>query len=414
MCCLLVISSRFLQAAEPDVDRTKVAALIKQLDADKRSKRQAAETALLKLGPAVLPVLPPAEVVRSVSTRAALQRIRLKLERDKALASIKPTRVSIEGEHSLKETLEQLQQQTGNSIDSSGLAATVLAGQTSIEATTFWRTLDQLAESQGFQVGAATDKASLRLTPNESDQRPPVAYSGPFRIQLTQARFRPVFGNNQIQLLSFRLQLLGEPRLRPLFLSYSPADFSAKLGNKELAVRSRDARLELPLGEGGSGARLKVDFNAKAMSTARECQLQGRCQILLAAGSERLVFTELANASGVARRRGGVTAILQEIRSTKQSIHVRIAISYDRAGPAFESHRTWIFHNRAYMECGESRVDYTDFRNPLQAGKSVVVEYEFPSSKVDLSACRFVYEAPTLLINVPVEFRFDRASINAP
>ena len=67
--------------------------LIGQLDADTRSERAKARDALLALGPAILPLLPDDAAVSSAAARQALHGIRLRLQHESALASLRPSRV---------------------------------------------------------------------------------------------------------------------------------------------------------------------------------------------------------------------------------------------------------------------------------------------------------------------------------
>ena len=54
---------------------------------------------------------------------------------------------------------------------------------------------------------------------------------------------------------------------------------------------------------------------------------------------------------------------------------VQIAVSYETGGPAFESHRTWIYHNRVYLETKTgTRIERSkSFTTELQADGGVAV-----------------------------------------
>ena len=94
----------------------------------------------------------------------------------------------------------------------------------------------------------------------------------------------------------------------------------------------------------------------------------------------------------------------QQPRSAK----IDVAVSYDTGGPAFESHRTWIFHNLAYLvdSKGKRISRNATFGTALQKNGAVAVEYGFNSLTEPISKYKFVYVAPTLLIDVPLKFSF--------
>ena len=93
-----------------------------------------------------------------------------------------------------------------------------------------------------------------------------------------------------------------------------------------------------------------------------------------------------------------------------QSARLRVTVSYDTGGPAFESHRTWVYHNAAWIEADKERLPLTDFDALLQTDGSVQLEYRFsglPRNK----KLRFVYEAPTLLLDVPFDLAFEKVAV---
>ncbi len=104
----------------------------------------------------------------------------------------------------------------------------------------------------------------------------------------------------------------------------------------------------------------------------------------------------------------------QPVQDGTQKATVQIAVSYETGGPAFESHRTWIYHNRVYLETktGKRIERSKSFTTKLQADGGVAVGYTFENLTNDPAAYRFVYVAPTLILNVPVEFEFKNISVS--
>ncbi|HVW03142.1 MAG TPA: hypothetical protein VHB77_22465, partial [Planctomycetaceae bacterium] len=212
----------------------------------------------------------------------------------------------------------------------------------------------------------------------------------------------------------------SEPRMRPLFLKYAAADIKAQATDgRELAPSNRDAQYDVPLGEGGRFLRGSVDFVVPADEPYPQINLRGKLLMQTAAGSEHIRFTNLPRAEGVARRRGGVTVTLQRVAykqseeptsrdAAEQDVSLQVAVVYDTGGPAFESHRTWIFHNEVWLEDAEGKQlpPNGGYTTELQGDGIVSVTYRFRNVPGRLGDYSFVYVAPTLIIDAPVEFNF--------
>jgi len=97
-----------------------------------------------------------------------------------------------------------------------------------------------------------------------------------------------------------------------------------------------------------------------------------------------------------------------------RDVSLRISVAYDAGGPAFESHRSWMFQNEAWLQSPDGpRIGLSE--PPIirrQADGAVAVDYRFENAAADLDNLRFVYVAPTLLIDVPVSFQFKSFSVS--
>ena len=99
-------------------------------------------------------------------------------------------------------------------------------------------------------------------------------------------------------------------------------------------------------------------------------------------------------------------------RDNKLDAEIGVAVSYDNGGPAFESHRTWIFHNAVYLETKSgARTSFTEFETAQQSDGVVAVDYHWRNILAPASQYVFIYEAPTLIIDVPIEVSVDKIPI---
>ncbi|MGE3315250.1 MAG: hypothetical protein AB7O26_09050, partial [Planctomycetaceae bacterium] len=164
----------------------------------------------------------------------------------------------------------------------------------------------------------------------------------------------------------------------------------------------------------------QVDYDVPDGIQPESASLSGKFEALTAAGPERFEFAGLAESKGVSRRKGGVTVAVEglDIKQSQGDVQAAIAIvvAYETGGPAFESHRSWIFQNEAWIETADrKRVEMSEQpRTTRQSDGAIAIGYQFAGLPTDLANCRFIYVAPTLLIDVPVEFKFHGIPVAAP
>jgi hypothetical protein len=419
-------SASFLDAAlqEPPV-KTRIAGLMRELDADQRARRIRAERELLDLGPSILNELPPPELIPNPAVRASVVKIRKNLELRKATESLQPSRITTAAGISFAEFVKVIEQQTANSIDTKFLTAAELQSPLSqtYQGETFWNALDSTLAKSSIRIDHNPDATALRLLPREKLPAPwqlGVTRNGPYRIALESLKLRPIAGSTQKRLRA-EISVTPEPRLRALFLKFEARDFSAVTkSGKILPPADPDAQLDLPLGEGGHYVCWNLDFLVPADLPADELKnphVSGKATMQIAAGSEHIRIKDLSKADGVARRRGGVTVSVLKVGvhenpGGNRDISVQIQVAYDTGGPAFESHRTWIFHNQVYLEPLEGdRIPVNGGYETNRQGNGLVgVTYRFTDVKVSLDQLQFIYVAPTLIIDSPLTFELTPGS----
>jgi len=403
---------------------TRVGRLIELLDADQRTERIRAERALRSMGPEILKLLPAPELVRNESARVILRQLRIELERRRARESVAASLVSLSGKYTLAEVFSAVTAQTGNRVDVSSLKSSQLHQVVSFpEQQTpraFWPLLDDLSRRYGWKsVSGSSGSQAVRLV--VSPPKPvQVAYAGPVRVQLVRSVVQPLLGVPGADKLRCNLELFVEPRLRPLFLRVSGKSIGAQspTGASFPALSLSGASLELPLGQDGRRIPFHVDFTKPQASTARRFSLTGSLSLQLAAAEAEFRFGELPTANNVARRRNGVTVVLRRaafktLADKTVTARVTVSVVYDAGGPAFESHRTWIFHNAVYLlrDGQRRRTAGSGFQIERQSDGGVQLTYTFRGLQQPVGDYRFVYAAPTLITSVPVKFHFGRVPL---
>jgi len=403
--------------------------LIGQLDADARSERIKARDALLKLGPAILPLLPEDQTIASAAARQELQGIRLRLERDAALASLTPSRVTLKGQYSLRSVLTQITGQTGNEFDTRNLDDRLLERPITVDfhLRSFWSACDAIVTQLGLAYGSSPGRR-LEVVPATHDpEAHPLAVDdeGTFRVAVTSASIRPSAVSRSGYALRVSWSLRAEPRLRPLFAAIGGHDMHAHMADAKLtppgatqaAIRvlrpiSPAAQLELSMNEGQEPLRLGTDFEVPAdPAVAPQIDFDGSFAVEMAAGPKQFVFENLAAVDQAPQRAGSVTVRLRHVdfpaKGSPGDARVEISVVYDQRGPAFESYRTWIYHNELWLETKDGRGLRPRPRVATQAQDDggIAVEYNFANVAGSPADFRAVYVAPTLITQSPMQFQ---------
>jgi hypothetical protein len=162
--------------------------------------------------------------------------------------------------------------------------------------------------------------------------------------------------------------------------------------------------LESPVPSGASVVEMDVPLTVPARSSQRIASLAGRITALVPGRVESFEFARLAAADNTEIRKGDVTVVLQTVRKNVAVHEVRIVVRFEDAANALESHRGWIYTNKAYLvDADGNEVEHAGFETTRQTLSEVGMAYKFPLDK-DLSEYRFVYESPAAIVQMPVEF----------
>jgi len=400
--------------------------LIQKLDSNQRDTRQQAEIQLMDLGKPVLSLLPPPELIFSNSVKEALQRVRLQIEKQAAKDSIKASHVNLKGAFALTQILTAITDQTGNPLDSKHLPESVLKKRIVINYAElpFWKTIDDLARKLNLTYQISSTNGNLELLKGKENQTDlktaysEICYQGPFRIDIEDIQRKPLIGSPNREMLRATFLIQVEPRLRPLFLSYAASELKATGDSKlELPPFNPYAKYEIPLGEGGQDLKFTMQWIRNSKQRLKTIQIQGRLKMELAAETLPITFDDLIQSQGAIRRRGNISVELVKTEKkdlkTSQNLNVRIDLSYDYGGPAFESHRTWIYHNRAYLQNPQGKrywLNGSSQTNLESAGK-ISVLYQFTDLPQQPVNYQLTYLAPTLITAAPIEFRFEKITL---
>jgi hypothetical protein len=432
--CLLVLGSLLnaqveaAPAAASDDLKAEVRRLVRQLDAAELARRDAAEAALLKRGPAILDLLPQPDDRTSAEVRQRLARIRQKLQQQAADAAARPTLITLHDDAMpLGKVLAELSRQSGNAIvdhrgkDGDG-SDEGPALKVNFDKTPFWKTLDQVLDQAHLQIDpfGETEKPAviIRTMPNKRplSARPPRSGRGycvgPFRFEPVGIAARRNLRNDD-GVLVLSVETLWEPRLRIIGLTQRLADVTATdEKGAPLPVANAEAQLEVPCGASASAVKLDLPFQLPSRDVRRIATLKAKLQAMIPGRIETFRFDKLAGAKDVERRIAGVTVTLERVEKNNDFWEVRIRVRFDDAGDALASHRTWIFSNPAYLEGPDGKpIAYDTYETTRQEKNEVGVAFVFNTDQ-PLGKLTFVYKTPGAIINS--SFDYELKNIDLP
>jgi hypothetical protein len=392
--------------------RDRVLQLVDRLEAPKPEAREAALASLLKLGPKALPMLPDPATLPAGNRKDQIEKLRASLRNAEEEINPNASRVTLTGKGvRLSEAIQQLQKQTGNVItdlrEQLGAEVTNPALDLEVHDKPFLEALDLVAKQAEVGIDFHTGDGSVGIMAGGAAAKPPIQYSGPFRIELKQIGQARDFGTGA-STTNVQLEAAWEPRIRPMLLKLKagglkvvddrgrPVKAQVEMESDEVAVRP-----ENPVAE------LNLNLESPDRSAAKFKTLAVTAEVTVPAGIKVFKFPSLAQRD-VTVTHGNVSVALQGTEVDEQVWKVGVELAFPGEGPAFESYRQGLFNNRIWLQRADgSRFEHNGgFSNTSNAGGKLGFEYLFVDAPGQPSDYQLVYEAPSKVIAVPLVFEF--------
>lgn len=399
-------------APSPPVDAATVKALLQRVDSDQAAERTAAVRELLSLGSEILPLLPPPDRMESAAGRDLVVDLRNVLERRKATESAQAATISLNTMAPATELLAAITRQTDNRV---AFAPETAAPSLTVNWTArpFWEAVDDIAAKTKSQVIWNPSAGEFLLEPmGENGPHGTVDHAGPFRVTAQVGKLKATATDAHPSILRVQTLWQAEPRLRPLFLRIKPSDWQGTVNEKAVSPWNPEAEYELPFADGTRELKWPLDLIWPKVADHTAWTLKGKAVVHLAAMTETIAFDAIALRPNVQRRRGGVAVRIRKAdfrpeEDGRVQATIRIQVSYDTGGPAFESHRAGVFYQGGCLhDLMGKRIAFTDMEATQEADGAIGVEYRFRDLPGRGADFQFRYEAPTLFLDVPVEVEF--------
>lgn len=392
--------------------RDRVLQLIERLDDPKPEARDEAEARLIKLGARALPLLPDPASVTSKERKERLEKVRATLRQAEEETSLGASRVTIQAKAiRLSEALGLIQKQTGNGItdlrEQLGGETTNPAFDLDIHDVPFHEALDRVARLAEVSVNAFTGDGTIGITAGTPSKDPLIQYVGPFRVafkQMTEVRDLQA-GTSAA---SAQLEVAWEPRLRPMLLTLKSDGLAIKDDkDREVKPQAMMESNEVVLRPENPAAEMNLNLEAPDRSAVKLSSFRVKADVTLPAGIKTFRFPSLAQ-ENVTRKQGDVSATLQNVEIDEQVWKVNVELVYPGNGPAFESYRQGLFNNRIWLQKADgSRFEHNGgFSNTSSDGGKLGFEYLFVDAPGKPADYQLVYETPSKVVTIPLEFEF--------
>lgn len=265
---------RALQAQDALNDR--VAQLLEKLESDDAEESKSAESALKKLGPRILPLIPMPDDKSKNPQKAERIRSLIQALGEQQSQNLSATIVTIQGKGiRLSDAVKALQQQSGNVLvdlrEQTGQEVLNPAIDLDIEKKPFFEALDTVARLANLELSFYTAENAIGLInapmppatpgspePEKKASNEFVRYLDAFRVSLSRIGLsRDYRASMPGHTANLQMELVWEPRLKPLLIKLQPDQIKAvdDKGNEikasvsgesmELSIRAENPILDL-------------------------------------------------------------------------------------------------------------------------------------------------------------------------
>lgn len=397
-----------LAATTPAELEREIRRLIRNLDAAERDLRDRAERDLRQLGPRILGLLPPVTARTSAETKVRLERVCKALESELAAQTAQASRISLAGELPFRDVVAALVKQSNNPI--SGYETLQTPVRVAWKELSFWQALDDLLDQVDLTVdplGGQAGTLVLRARPETQAKRATRAvYVGPFRLEPIRLSARRDLQDNSVSALGITLSVAWEPRLKPISLRLALQDLTLTDDLEQtLLPTGNQTGVLTPLIESdftGTDLELRVALPNRRAQQLRS--LRGTFTAVIPGATHEFTFTDLAQAREIEQRHAGVAVVYEGMRKNGDLYDLRIRLRFDEAAGALQSHLGWISKNEAFIRTADGmKFENLGLTQRARRENEVGFSYLFDMTKGP-SGCSFVYQTPSLLVQVPVRF----------
>jgi hypothetical protein len=271
----------------------------------------------------------------------------------------------------------------------------------------FFEALDVIAKKAEVTPYFSTGDGTIGLMAGAPPAAPLVQYSGPFRIALRQIASLRDFQSGTAS-ANAQFEVAWEPRLRPMLLALDVDELKIT-DDRGQAVEPQvmNESTDVVLRPENPAAEINVNLAAPDRAAKALARMKVKAEVTVPAGIRLFRFPSLA-ARDVLQKQGDIRVQLESTEVDEQVWKVNVVLEYPGEGPAFESYRQGLFNNRLWLQKADgSRFEHNGgFSNTGSDQGKLGFEYLFVDAPGKPADYQLVYETPSKVLTIPLEFEF--------
>ena len=402
---------------ERDVSLPEVRKVLRELDSDQLSQRDAAEKRLIEMGPAVVAFLPEISGNTSGEMKIRLQRIRDQLQKSNIQTFFEASQITLAGKMNVADAVAKIAKQSGNSITiENAESLPAMEVELAADKEPFWKVMDRLLTQSKLRINTFSSTEGMSLVPAYGESAivpaPKPSIDGPFHVGILSTQTTLQFGSALNGQLDLSLLVSWEPRLKPVFIQLPMAKMKAETAEgEELAATNPEAAPEIPLNAAGCSAQIDLQFARPPRSTGKLKKISGEFVVAVPSEKHKFVFEKFANGKRQSEKFGEVTVTLENARRNGSVYEMRILAEFTESQGALDSFRGWILSNRAYLlDARQNRLENVGFQSYAVTSDAVGVAFLFQING-DPNDFTLVYESPGMITRQSVPFEIENVDL---
>ncbi|WP_231617755.1 hypothetical protein [Novipirellula aureliae] len=389
----------------PSDFKSDVLEWVDQLDGPTVSERKLAERSLIEAGPKALAFLPDSDANLSIEASDRLKRVRQLLESAKAEQQTEAITIRLDQVTTLSEALEAISRDSEIEFDYDGDKTVPVESVTT--PLSFWHAVDFVLDQADLDINFyGGNRDTLQLV-HRSAGRPSrvdsAAYTGVYRIEPTAVTSRRSLNQPDLSALNLGLEISWEPRLTPIGLSIPIPLLRGKLDDGATLKPQQSANtIEISTGGEIAQSEFFLPMQLPAGQPEKIANLSGVIKALLP--GKRETFELSLRETGAKEKIDSMEVMIESVRKNGPLHEIRVGVQLEDAGRSLESHRQWIFENRAFVRRADgSKAEHLGYEVYRQSSAGVGIGYLFDLGD-SVSDSTFIYESPTAVVENEVSF----------
>lgn len=349
---------------------------------------------------------------KGLSRQTKLLVLKLKNEIEQILdrQAVQPSIFSLTGEMTLQTALKKIESQSGINLvlknpknDSFNL---------DLKDQEFWQGLDKLLDLCGHDVYRFSKPGTIEIIPagNDAKRTRHVAYSGLARIEATNY-FSSVDLKGGQSFDRIWLDIRWEPRIQPyeLIMDYSSVVVVDEDGAEHRSLSTEPVEMSISKSEAGKQIDIRFDRIPRTCSAIRS--IQGKTVLMAPVGRRKFRFEDIAVEDKASQRIGETTVTLKSATWSDSALKIAIEFQLLNPGKSLESHRGWMFRNKAYL-LGKKSNEIMPTKTMTTAQEKDKMGFMFVFDNIDgPEGFDFVYESPTSIRQIPLEWKLGKIEL---